>query len=83
MIVKLAVVVMATGLVTRPSQLHSLPSTLQGADVPQRSPALSGSRNKAPGATVSSIYISLHICKYNLYGGKTEISWKGNSRAEM
>ena len=55
MIVKLVVVVMATGLVTHQSQLHSLPSTLQGADVLRGSPALSGSRGTAPGATVRSI----------------------------
>ena len=60
-------------LVTHQSQLLSGPSTLQGADVPQRSPALFGSRDTAPGATVSSEYISLHNCKYNLYTGKTEM----------
>ena len=60
-------------LVTHQSQLPSGPSTLQGADVRQGSPALSGSRDTAPGATVSSEYISVHNCKYNLYTGKTEM----------
>lgn len=66
-------VVLMGVLVTHQSQLLSGPSTLQGADVPQRSPALFGSRDTAPGATVSSEYISLHNCKYNLYAGKTEM----------
>ena len=60
-------------LVTHQSQLPSGPSTLQSADVPQGSPALSGSRDTAPGATVSSEYISLHSYKY-----KTEMKLQRN-----